>query len=287
MGLFLKYKDYYKNETVVQSQPRTTVNNNGKQDYVAQTINTGVSIFGSLLSYTSDGKGGNDKVDNKKLDKTIQTLEKDLNKVLSNLGVSDVSQLDEYYKNKEIENNDEMCKMYEKYIEIYDNSTDYFSLQIKELETKKSKTKDKLELENINMQIIVFEKQKKEAKAKAEKIYNDTKVGIQKELQTIKLEIEYVKSVAKKIDALKNASEYTTVESDDINEQVIDYESFNEARLEFIKDPTQNNLEKLKKSYNEFDNIKANKSVTQAYNLLKNKYQTVEHDGKQVVLNWN
>ena len=130
MGLFLKYKDYYKNETVVQSQPRTTVNNNGKQDYVAQTINTGVSIFGSLLSYTSDGKGGNDnepeisKENQAKIDSLQSKLKEN---VYSKCGGTAES------LNNAIQKGNDAVNAAQSKVDSFKNGTDEFAAKIDEI----------------------------------------------------------------------------------------------------------------------------------------------------------
>ena len=212
----------------------------------------GPSIFMSLTSKiasSSDGKGGSD---NKELsiDEQKKSLEKQLDKALSAIGVDNIAAVDNAVSTQE-----DKVKNAQDNVDKFTNGSDDFTKDIAAEEAKKvsgsNLTEEQLaQNKNLDNKIKKLKAKREDAKKSVEKqLAKETKI-----YQEMVVNADKAKNINTQLLQLKSIDESNNVDPKyDVKQEVTDLSDFNKARENFLKKPNKETAEALKKSYDSID----------------------------------
>ncbi len=221
----------------------------------------GPSIFMSLtnkIASSSDGKGGADDK-NLSVDEQKKTLEKQLDKALSAVGVDNVNAIETALSTQTTKvDNAQKSK------DAFYNNTDKYSTDIQKLQAQKftdANLTEKQISENkqLDKDIKALEKEREQARKTAEKeyakevkIFQDMSVNADK-AKNINIQLQNLKALK---DSDKNKTKY------DVKQEVTDLSDFNKAREKFLKKPSKETAIALDEAFKSVDSEK----TIEAYN---------------------
>lgn len=223
----------------------------------------GPSIFGLLTSKiasSSDGKGGSD---NKELsiDEQKKSLEKQLDKALSAIGVDNITAVDNAVSTQE--NN---VKNAQDNVDKFTNGSDSYTKDITAKEGQKVSGSNLTEEQvaqnkNLDNEIKKLKAKREDAKKSAEKqLAKETKI-----YQEMVVNADKAKKINTQLLQLKSIDDSHNVDPKyDVKQEVTDLSDFNKARENFLKKPSKETAEALKKSYDSIDT--PNSYTKAAYN---------------------
>lgn len=223
----------------------------------------GPSIFGLLTSKiasSSDGKGGSD---NKELsiDEQKKSLEKQLDKALSAIGVDNITAVDNAVSTQE--NN---VKNTQDNVDKFTNGSDSYTKDITAKEGQKVSGSNLTEEQvaqnkNLDNEIKKLKAKREDAKKSAEKqLAKETKI-----YQEMVVNADKAKKINTQLLQLKSIDDSHNVDPKyDVKQEVTDLSDFNKARENFLKKPSKETAEALKKSYDSIDT--PNSYTKAAYN---------------------
>ena len=212
----------------------------------------GPSIFMSLTSKnpsSSDGKGGSD---NKELsiDEQKKSLEKQLDKALSAIGVDNIAAVDNAVSTQE--NN---VKNAQDNVDKFTNGSDSYTKDIRAKEGQKVSGSNLTEEQvaqnkNLDNEIKKLKAKREDAKKSAEKqLAKETKI-----YQEMVVNADKAKNINTQLLQLKSIDDSNNVDPKyDVKQEVTDLSDFNKARENFLKKPSKETAEALKKSYDSID----------------------------------
>ncbi len=272
MGLFLQNHENY--ETFVKNRTNSTNGanygyNNG--DMASYFVNSGVSIFGTLLQKIGDGKGGDNDGDSKE----VSNLNNQLSALLSDIGAKNVSDIDTALTTAKTNSDKKVKENKEKTVDIYTNGTDNYTKEIQKLTAELDALNDnndpngqQRQLKNAAIEDI---RQKREqAKTYAENEHKKLEAEEAEKIRNLTLKAEEAKAISDRIESIEDPSKYNNTKSEEIKEKTNDFSDFNKARKAFLDNPTGKNFKKLDKAFSNFDN--PSQSVITTMKMLKQKY---------------
>ena len=199
----------------------------------------GTSIFMNIINKFNNINDSNVNDKNLNLDNEKKALNKELNKSLKLIGVDDIKNIDDKLEEQNLK-----IKQIELNKTIQTSKIILLQRQLKYLtpENDPNGVKQK----EINQQISEI-KEKLEAEEK--ELLKETKV-----LQEMFVNIDKAKNINKQLLTLKNLNTDTTDSKYDIKQEITDLSDFNKARKKFLKKPSKETAEALKKAYESIDN---------------------------------
>ena len=212
----------------------------------------GPSIFMSLTSKiasSSDGKGGSD---NKELsiDEQKKSLEKQLGKALNAIGVDNIAAVDNAVSTQE-----NKVKNAQDNVDKFTNGSDDFTKDITDKEAQKvsgsNLTEEQLaQNKNLDNKIKELKAKREDAKKSAEKqLAKETKI-----YQEMVVNADKAKNINTQLLQLKSIDDSNNVDPKyDVKQEVTDLSDYNKARENFLKKPSKETAEALKKSYDSID----------------------------------
>lgn len=213
------------------------------------------SIFMGVLNKiesSQDGKGGSDSK-NLSVDEQKKSLEKQLDKALSAVGVDDVASVDTAINNQ----NTKVTEAYNKRQAFYDHADEY-TVKIQNLKAEIVSGADLSEDDNAKNRKIYSDidkliKEKDKAQKAAEKEYaNEVKA-----LQEMSVNADKAKNINIQLQNLKaiDATDKTTTQYD-VKQEVTDLSAFNKAREKFLKKPSKETAIALEEAFKSVDSDK-------------------------------
>lgn len=277
MGLFLQnhenYETFVKNRSNSTGSTTYTGNNNG--DMASYFVNSGVSIFGTLLQKVSDGKGGNDD-DTSGTSSKATKIKEELNTILSEIGAKDKDDIQGAYERAKAESDKKINEStYKAQLATFENGTDKFTQQINDKKTKyreydDDNDKGHYERSKIEDEIKKLNKERtaelNKIKAEQEKLEKEEQV----KMQELEYKVDQAKALSERLLSIEDPSAYNNTESKAIKEKTNDFIDFNKARKAFEENPTEKNFKKLDKAFSNFEN--PSQSVITTIKMLKQKY---------------
>lgn len=235
----------------------------------------GPSIFMSLTSKiasSSDGKGGADDK-NLSVDEQKKTLEKQLDKALSAVGVDNVNAIETALSAQTTKvDNAQKSK------EAFYNNTDKYSTDIQNLQAQKftgaNLTEEQISKnKQLDKDIKALEKEREQARKTAENEYaKEVKI-----FQNMSVNADKAKNINIQLQNLKVLKDSDKIETKyDVKQEVTDLSDFNKAREKFLKKPSKETAialdeafksvdsEKTKEAYNKY--LKASVELWKSFN---------------------
>ena len=235
----------------------------------------GPSIFMSLTSKiasSSDGKGGADDK-NLSVEEQKKTLEKQLDKALSAVGVDNVNAIETALSAQTTKvDNAQKSK------EAFYNNTDKYSTDIQNLQAQKftgaNLTEEQISKnKQLDKDIKALEKEREQARKTAENEYaKEVKI-----FQNMSVNADKAKNINIQLQNLKVLKDSDKIETKyDVKQEVTDLSDFNKAREKFLKKPSKETAialdeafksvdsEKTKEAYNKY--LKASVELWKSFN---------------------
>lgn len=234
------------------------------------------SIFMGVLNKiesSQDGKGGSDSK-NLSVDEQKKSLEKQLDKALSAVGVNDVNSI-----NTAIEDQNTKVTNANNKIQAFRNSITDNSQKIQTLEAQKVSGTNLSEEDNANNQKFQSEidkltkeidQAKKDVKQAEKEYANEVKA-----LQEMSVNADKAKNINIQLQNLKaiDKTDKTTPQYD-VKQEVTDLSAFNKAREKFLKKPSKETAIALEEAFKSVDSDKTkdayNKYLKASVNRWKN-----------------
>ena len=221
----------------------------------------GPSIFMSLTSKiasSSDGKGGSDSKE-LSIDEQKKSLEKQLDKALSAIGVDNIAAVDNAVSTQE-----NKVKNAQDNVDKFTNGSDSYTKDITAKEGQKvsgsNLTEEQLaQNKNLDNEIKKLKAKREDAKKSAEKqLAKETKI-----YQEMVVNADKAKNINTQLIQLKSIDESNNVDPKyDVKQEVTDLSDFNKAREKFLKKPSKETAVALEEAFKSVDSEK----TKEAYN---------------------
>lgn len=252
---------------------------NGHTIFGAMASQMGPSIFMSVMNKvleSSDGKGG---AKDKELsgDDLIVSLQKQLDKALSAIGASSVSEIDTVVSKAEETKNANIQKAQDE-VDAFSNNSDKYSLEITDLkaqivtgtdlteEQKANNTKIKNKIRNL-------EAKKEDALAKAKKNLGKVTVSETKKYEEVVINADKARNLNYQLQDMKAVKEADKSNVQyDAAQEVDDLTSFNKARKAFLSKKNKETAQALKDVYENIDSDSTKKIYEQYLKAEVDKY---------------
>lgn len=252
---------------------------NGHTIFGAMASQIGPSIFMSVLNKvatSSDGKGG---AKDKELsgDDLIASLQKQLDKALSAIGASSVSEIDTVVSKAEETKNANIQKAQDE-VDAFSNNSDKYSLEITDLkaqivtgtdltdEQKANNTKIKNKIKNL-------EAKKEDALAKATKNLDKVTVSETKKYEEVVINADKARNLNYQLQDMKAVKEADKSNVQyDAAQEVDDLTSFNKARKAFLSKKNKETAQALKDVYENIDSDSTKRIYEQYLKTEVDKY---------------
>ena len=233
---------------------------NGANEHSKAAIYS-LSVFKGLTSKipsSSDGKGGSD---NKELsiDEQKKSLEKQLDKALSAIGVDNITAVDNAVSTQE-----NKVKNAQDNVDKFTNGSDSYTKDIAAEEAKKvsgsNLTEEQLaQNKNLDNKIKELKAKREDAKKSAEKqLAKETKI-----YQEMVVNADIAKNINTQLLQLKSIDDSNKVDPKyDVKQEVTDLSDFNKAREKFLKKPSKETALALEEAFKSVDSAK----TKEAYN---------------------
>lgn len=212
----------------------------------------GPSIFMSLTSKiasSSDGKGGSDSKE-LSIDEQKKSLEKQLDKALSAIGVDNIAAVD-----NAVSTQNDKVKAAQDNVDKFANGSDSYTKDITAKEGQKVSGSNLTEEQvkqnkNLDNEIKKLKAKREDAKKSAEKqLAKEIKI-----YQEMVVNADKAKNINTQLLQLKSIDDSNNVDPKyDVKQEVTDLSDFNKARENFLKKPSKETAEALKKSYDSID----------------------------------
>ena len=221
-------KDYYIAATASQLAP--------------QVLGSLTGLIGRCLNGSESDKTENSSAKTKDSeDIRRKELNKELSKALKNLGIDNISNLEEHV-NKATNERNEKVKAAQEEVEKFNNGTDTFSTQIMSLKASLNNLNDEndpnsVQRNQINEQIKALETKREEALEQANNNLENVIKTEDAKLEKISEQVLEIQEIAKQLNALNFVG--NTEETEKVKTQANELSSFNNAFDEFKKNPTK------------------------------------------------
>ena len=211
----------------------------------------GPSIFMSLTSKiasSSDGKGGSDSKE-LSIDEQKKSLEKQLGKALNAIGVDNIAAVDDA-----VSTQNDKVEAVQKNVNKFNDGSDSYTKDITAKEGQKVSGSNLTEEQvaqnkNLDNEIKKLKAKREDAKKSAEKqLAKETKI-----YQEMVVNADKVKNINTQLLQLKSIDDNNVDPKYDVKQEVTDLSDFNKARENFLKKPSKETAEALKKSYDSID----------------------------------
>lgn len=252
---------------------------NGHTIFGAMASQMGPSIFMSVMNKvleSSDGKGG---AKDKELsgDDLIASLQKQLDKALSAIGASSVSEIDTVVSKAEETKNANIQKAQDE-VDAFSNNSDKYSLEITDLKSQIVTGTDltdeqKANNTKIENKIKNLEAKKQDALAKAKKNLDKVTVSETKKYEEVVINADKARNLNYQLQDMKAVKEADKSNVQyDAAQEVDDLTSFNKARKAFLSKKNKETAKALKDVYENIDSDSTKKIYEQYLKAEVDKY---------------
>lgn len=252
---------------------------NGHTIFGAMASQMGPSIFMSVLNKvatSSDGKGGaNEKTLTE--DEQRVSLQKQLDKALSAIGASSVSEIDTVVSKAEETKNANIQKAQDE-VDAFSNGSDKYSLEIANLKAQIVSGTDLTEEQKANNtkienKIKNLKAKKEDALAKAKKNLEKVTVSETKKYEEVVINADKARNLNYQLQDMKAVKEADKSNVQyDAAQEVDDLTSFNKARKAFLSKKNKETAQALKDVYENIDSDSTKKIYEQYLKAEVDKY---------------
>lgn len=236
------------------------------------------TIWGVLnkVSTSSDGKGGAKDKDLSG-DDLIASLQKQLDKALSAIGASSVSEIDLVVSKAEETKNANIQKAQDE-VDAFSNGSDKYSLEITDLKSQIVTGTDLTEEQKANNtkienKIKNLKAKKEDALAKAKKNLEKVTVSETKKYEEVVINADKAKNINYQLQDMKAVKEADKSNVQyDAAQEVDDLTSFNKARKAFLSKKNKETAQALKDVYENIDSDSTKKIYEQYLKAEVDKY---------------
>ena len=266
MGLFLQNHENY--ETFVKNRTNSTNGanygyNNG--DMASYFVNSGVSIFGTLLQKIGDGKGGDDDGEiSEKKQKQIDEYQSKIDAKLKEAAVNTVKELEDKItstKEKQTTINGKITECNNNLCSIQ-NDIDELNKLLETATSEEDKTR-------INAQITELNKNKKDITTERNQQVEALKKA-EREEAVLQAQMAEVENLQHNIDKIKK--ELPKEVSYNVKKETNDLATFTDAMKKFSKNPSQENADALYNAYHGGHKGVQNATAQKAYDYIVKEY---------------
>ena len=279
MGYFLDINNDDNLRAKNTAQITSANGRNGHTIFGAMASQIGPSIFMSVLNKvatSSDGKGGaNEKTLTE--DEQRVSLQKQLDKALSAIGASSVSEIDTVVSKAEETKNANIQKAQDE-VDAFSNGSDKYSLEIANLKAQIVSGTDLTEEQKANNtkienKIKNLRAKKEDALAKAKKNLEKVTVSETKKYEEVVINADKARNLNYQLQDMKAVKEADKSNVQyDAAQEVDDLTSFNKARKAFLSKKNKETAQALKDVYENIDSDSTKKIYEQYLKAEVDKY---------------
>lgn len=279
MGYFLDINNDDNLRAKNTAQITSANGRNGHTIFGAMASQIGPSIFMSVLNKvatSSDGKGGaNEKTLTE--DEQRVSLQKQLDKALSAIGASSVSEIDTVVSKAEETKNANIQKAQDE-VDAFSNGSDKYSLEIANLKAQIVSGTDLTEEQKANNtkienKIKNLKAKKEDALAKAKKNLEKVTVSETKKYEEVVINADKARNLNYQLQDMKAVKEADKSNVQyDAAQEVDDLTSFNKARKAFLSKKNKETAQALKDVYENIDSDSTKKIYEQYLKAEVDKY---------------
>lgn len=279
MGYFLDINNDDNLRAKNTAQITSANGRNGHTIFGTMASQMGPSIFMSVLNKvvtSSDGKGGaNEKTLTE--DEQRVSLQKQLDKALSAIGASSVSEIDPVVSKAEETKNANIQKAQDE-VDAFSNNSDKYSLEITDLKAQIVTGTDLTEEQKANNtkienKIRNLEAKKADALAKAKKNLDKVTVSETKKYEEVVINADKARNLNYQLQDMKAVKEADKSNVQyDAAQEVDDLTSFNKARKAFLSKKNKETAQALKDVYENIDSDSTKKIYEQYLKAEVDKY---------------
>lgn len=279
MGYFLDINNDDNLRAKNTAQITSANGRNGHTIFGTMASQMGPSIFMSVMNKvleSSDGKGGANN--NTHSEEEIRVnLQKQLDKALSAIGASSVSEIDTVVSKAEETKNANIQKAQDE-VDAFSNNSDKYSLEITDLKSQIVTGTDLTEEQKANNtkienKIRNLEAKKADALAKAKKNLDKVTVSETKKYEEVVINADKARNLNYQLQDMKAVKEADKSNVQyDAAQEVDDLTSFNKARKAFLSKKNKETAQALKDVYENIDSDSTKKIYEQYLKAEVDKY---------------